>query len=69
MARATIDVGGTFTDVLILEDDVEERTLYSGGILTPLNADATRAAVETLRQAGVEAVAIMAWEITNQGAA
>jgi N-methylhydantoinase A len=37
---------------------VEERTLYSGEILTPLNADATRTAVETLKQAGVEAVAI-----------
>ncbi len=37
---------------------VEERTLYTGEILTPLDATETRAAVEALKREGVEAVAI-----------
>ncbi len=37
---------------------VAERTLYTGEVLTPLDAAETRAAVEALKREGVEAVAI-----------
>src|SRR5947199_225314 len=59
MGRIGIDVGGTFTDAVIVSDDGRGRIGATGEEVEPLDEAGVRAAAARLREAGVEAVAVM----------
>lgn len=56
MFTVAVDVGGTFTDLTLMDD--EGRIHAEGGIETPLHEEDVRAAVRQLKKWKVEAIAI-----------